>query len=150
MKTGVQNTLVYRFNFFFRAAFSLVPLLATIYLWRTVFRGQTVRPTGEIGNYTLAGMISHYLLGHDRGHVDQRERRRLADRRRHQGRQHQPVPAQADRLHGLPRLPVLLRETDFSRRCPDSRWHLYFLHAANILSRRRIWRRLDCSSSRCY
>lgn len=58
MKTGVQNTLVYRFNFFFRAAFSLIPLLATIYLWRTVFRGQS----GDIGGYSLAGMISYYLL----------------------------------------------------------------------------------------
>jgi ABC-2 type transport system permease protein len=58
MKTGVQNTLVYRFNFFFRAAFSLVPLLATIYLWRTVFRGTN----GDISGYSLAGMISYYLL----------------------------------------------------------------------------------------
>jgi ABC-2 type transport system permease protein len=58
IKIGIENTLVYRFNFFFRAAFSLIPLLATIYLWRTVFRGQT----SGVGNYTLAGMISYYLL----------------------------------------------------------------------------------------
>ena len=62
MKTGVQNTLVYRFNFFFRAAFSLVPLLATIYLWRTVFRGQSGPGAGDVGGYSLAGMISYYLL----------------------------------------------------------------------------------------
>ena len=41
IKIGFANTLVYRFNFFFRAAFSLIPLLATIYLWRTIYRGQT-------------------------------------------------------------------------------------------------------------
>jgi ABC-2 type transport system permease protein len=58
VKIGIANQLVYRFNFFFRAAFSLVPLLATIYLWRTVFRGQS----GDIGSYSLAGMISYYLL----------------------------------------------------------------------------------------
>jgi ABC-2 type transport system permease protein len=60
VKIGIANTLVYRFNFFFRAAFSLIPLLATIYLWRTVFRGQS--SNGEVGGYTLAGMISYYLL----------------------------------------------------------------------------------------
>src|SRR3954447_4574868 len=58
VKIGIANQLVYRFNFFFRAAFSLVPLLATIYLWRTVFRGGS----GDIGGYSLAGMISYYLL----------------------------------------------------------------------------------------
>src|SRR2546421_5216796 len=58
VKIGIENTLVYRFNFFFRAAFSLIPLLATIYLWRTVFRGQP----GDVAGYSLAGMISYYLL----------------------------------------------------------------------------------------
>jgi ABC-2 type transport system permease protein len=58
VKIGIANTLVYRFNFFFRAGFSLVPLLATIYLWRTVYSGQS----GDIGGYSLAGMISYYLL----------------------------------------------------------------------------------------
>ncbi len=58
MKIGIENTLVYRFNFFFRAAVSLLPLLATIYLWQTIYRGQ---PTAMAG-YTLAGMTSYYLL----------------------------------------------------------------------------------------
>jgi ABC-2 type transport system permease protein len=58
MKIGVQNTLIYRFNFFFRAAVSLLPLLATIYLWQTIYQGQ--KP--EVAGYTLAGMISYYLL----------------------------------------------------------------------------------------
>lgn len=58
IKIGFENTLVYRFNFFIRAAFGLVPLLATIFLWRTVYRGQA----GPVGGYTLPGMISYYLL----------------------------------------------------------------------------------------
>jgi ABC-2 type transport system permease protein len=58
MKIGVQNTLVYRFNFFFRSAVSLIPLLATIYLWRTIYRGQPQVMAG----YSLAGMISYYMI----------------------------------------------------------------------------------------
>ncbi len=57
---GIQNTLVYRVNFLFRATFGLIPLMATISLWRTVYAG---KPVGDkVGNYTLAGMISYYLL----------------------------------------------------------------------------------------
>jgi ABC-2 type transport system permease protein len=58
IKIGFANTLVYRFNFFIRAAFGLVPLLATIYLWRTIYHDQSA----PVGGYTLAGMISYYLL----------------------------------------------------------------------------------------
>jgi ABC-2 type transport system permease protein len=57
---GIQNTLVYRANFFFRAAFGLVPLLATLYLWRTVYASNPDRPT--VAGYTLAGMTSYYLV----------------------------------------------------------------------------------------
>ena len=58
IKIGLANTLVYRINFFFRAAFSFIPLLATIYLWRTIYRGQP----GAVAGYSLAGMISYYLM----------------------------------------------------------------------------------------
>jgi len=58
IKIGIQNTLVYRFNFFARAAFSLVPLIATILLWRTIY-GQN---GGTVSGYTLGGMISYYLM----------------------------------------------------------------------------------------
>ena len=58
IKIGFANTLVYRFNFFFRGAFSLIPLLATIYLGRTIYRGQS----GPVAGYSLAGMISYYLM----------------------------------------------------------------------------------------
>jgi ABC-2 type transport system permease protein len=54
---GIQNTLVYRMNFLFRSAFSLIPLFATISLWRAVYAGST----GNVGGYTLAQMIAYYL-----------------------------------------------------------------------------------------
>jgi ABC-2 type transport system permease protein len=60
VKIGFSNTLVYRFNFFFRAAFGLIPLLATIYIWRTIYGGQP--GGGDVAGYSLAGMISYYLL----------------------------------------------------------------------------------------
>jgi ABC-2 type transport system permease protein len=58
LNVGIQNTLVYRANFLFRSTFSLVPLFATISLWRTVYAGQP----GSIAGYALAQMISYYLV----------------------------------------------------------------------------------------
>ena len=57
---GVQNTLVYRVNFLFRSVFGLIPLVATILLWRAIYEGQENRAT--VAGYTLAQMISYYLL----------------------------------------------------------------------------------------
>jgi ABC-2 type transport system permease protein len=57
---GIQNTLVYRVNFLFRAAFGLIPLLATIYLWRTIYESSDTGPT--VAGYSLAQMISYYLV----------------------------------------------------------------------------------------
>ncbi len=57
---GIQNTLVYRVNFFLRSAFGLIPLLATIYLWRAIYEGK--ESGSDVAGYTLAGMISYYLL----------------------------------------------------------------------------------------
>ena len=57
---GIQNTLVYRVNFLFRASFALIPLIATISLWRAVFASKTSDPS--VVGYSLAGMISYYLL----------------------------------------------------------------------------------------
>jgi ABC-2 type transport system permease protein len=56
---GIQNTLVYRVNFLIRSAFALIPLMATIYLWRAVYAGKS---EPEVAGYSLAGMISYYLL----------------------------------------------------------------------------------------
>ncbi len=58
LKIGIENTMVYRVNFLLRAGFGLIPLLATIYLWQTVYRGQS----SSIAGYSLGGMISYYLL----------------------------------------------------------------------------------------
>lgn len=57
---GIQNTLVYRVNFLFRASFGLIPLMATIYLWRAIFEGKTDGAT--IAAYSLAEMVSYYLV----------------------------------------------------------------------------------------
>ena len=55
---AIQNTLVYRLNFLFRVLFGFIPLLALISLWRTIYGGQA----GEVAGYSLAGMISYYLV----------------------------------------------------------------------------------------
>lgn len=57
-KLGLQNTAAYRTNFFFRALFNLVPLVAAMALWQAIFAGgqQT------IAGYTLAQMLSYYLI----------------------------------------------------------------------------------------
>jgi len=55
---GIQNTLVYRMNFAFRSVFSLIPLFATISLWRVIYSGRD----GEVGGYSLAQMTSYYLV----------------------------------------------------------------------------------------
>lgn len=60
INVGIQNTLVYRANFLFRSVFALIPLLATIYLWRAVYASKPAGP--EVAGYTLAGMTSYYLL----------------------------------------------------------------------------------------
>src|SRR5437879_885960 len=62
---GIQNTLVYRVNFLFRSLFGLIPLIATISLWRAIYSGAP-SPQGEEGTvvagYSLAQMISYYLV----------------------------------------------------------------------------------------
>ena len=37
---GIQNTLVYRVNFLFRATFALIPLAAVLFLWRAIYAGK--------------------------------------------------------------------------------------------------------------
>jgi ABC-2 type transport system permease protein len=55
---GIQNTLVYRVNFLFRSTFGLIPLFATISLWRAVYASNN----GNVAGYHLAEMISYYLV----------------------------------------------------------------------------------------
>ncbi|MCI0748862.1 MAG: ABC-2 family transporter protein [Verrucomicrobia subdivision 3 bacterium] len=55
---GIQNTLVYRVNFLFRSVFALIPLTATISLWRAIYSGKE----GNVAGYTIAQMVSYYLI----------------------------------------------------------------------------------------
>jgi ABC-2 type transport system permease protein len=57
---GIQNNLTYRFNFLARAVFGLIPLIALLYVWRTIYAGKG--SGGQVGAYTFAGMVSYYLL----------------------------------------------------------------------------------------
>jgi ABC-2 type transport system permease protein len=60
INVGIQNNLTYRFNFFARAVFGLIPLIATLYVWQTIYAGKG--EGSEVGSYTLAEMVSYYLL----------------------------------------------------------------------------------------
>jgi ABC-2 type transport system permease protein len=55
---GLQNTVVYRWNFLLRALFEVVPLVGTVYLWRAIFR---TRGQG-IGGYEYQSMVYYFLL----------------------------------------------------------------------------------------
>lgn len=57
---GVQNNLTYRFNFLARTLFGFIPLIALLFLWRTIYQGKGAG--AEVGGYTLAQMLSYYLL----------------------------------------------------------------------------------------
>jgi ABC-2 type transport system permease protein len=57
---GVQNNLTYRFNFLARALFGLIPLVAILYVWQTIYSGKG--PGSRVGAYSLGEMISYYLL----------------------------------------------------------------------------------------
>src|SRR6266568_5953698 len=60
LNIGIQNNLTYRFNFLARTIFGLIPLIAVLYMWRTIYQG---KGTGAmVGSYSLAQMISYYLL----------------------------------------------------------------------------------------
>ncbi len=58
LNIGIQNQLVYRVNFLFRACFGLLPLMAMISIWRAIYSGNN----GDVAGYTLAQMISYYLV----------------------------------------------------------------------------------------
>jgi ABC-2 type transport system permease protein len=56
---GLQNNLTYRVNFLFRSLFGLIPLMASLSLWRTIYAGKS---TDDVGGFSHAQMISYYLL----------------------------------------------------------------------------------------
>src|SRR3954471_16803031 len=55
---GLQNTFVYRWNYFLRALFGLIPLAGTVFLWRAVFKERG----GGMHGYDYGTMIYYYLL----------------------------------------------------------------------------------------
>src|SRR5438046_4216121 len=55
---GLQNTFVYRWNYFLRALFGLIPLAGTVFLWNAVFKERG----GELHGYDYSSMIYYYLL----------------------------------------------------------------------------------------
>jgi ABC-2 type transport system permease protein len=55
---GLQNTFVYRWNYFLRALFGLIPLAGTVFLWRAVFHERG----GGLHGYDYGSMIYYYLL----------------------------------------------------------------------------------------
>lgn len=55
---GLQNTFVYRWNYFLRALFGLIPLAGTVFLWNAVFKERG----GGLHGYDYGSMIYYYLL----------------------------------------------------------------------------------------
>ncbi len=55
---GVQGALVYRWNFFARAVFGLLPLAATIWVWREIFAG---RDGAEVGGFSFGEMVFYFV-----------------------------------------------------------------------------------------
>src|SRR5215467_158085 len=55
---GLQNTFVYRWNYFLRALFGLIPLAGTVFLWSAVFKERG----GSLQGYDFGSMIYYYLL----------------------------------------------------------------------------------------
>src|SRR5436190_1345766 len=60
LNVGIQNSLTYRFNFLARTLFGLIPLIAMLYVWRTIYSGKGSGAT--VGPYSFAEMVSYYLL----------------------------------------------------------------------------------------
>lgn len=54
---GVQNAFVYRWNFFFRAAFGLLPLMATVWIWRAIFDERQA----DVGGYSFGAMVFYFI-----------------------------------------------------------------------------------------
>src|SRR5215469_10853425 len=55
---GLQNTFVYRWNFFLRALFGIFPLIGTIFIWRAIFEAKG----GVINNFDYASVVFYFLL----------------------------------------------------------------------------------------
>ena len=57
---GFQNNLTYRFNFLARTLFGFIPLMAILFLWRTIYEGKG--EGASISTFTLVEMTTYYLI----------------------------------------------------------------------------------------
>jgi|SRR3977135_1138398 ABC-2 type transport system permease protein len=55
---GLQNTFVYRWNFWFRALFAIFPLLGTVFIWGAIFEAKG----GGINQFDYAAVVFYFLL----------------------------------------------------------------------------------------
>ncbi|MDI6783833.1 MAG: ABC-2 family transporter protein [bacterium] len=60
IEVGIQNSFVYRYNFFIQTVFQFVPLITTVLLWSAAYEGKAANAT--IADYTLTKMIGYYIL----------------------------------------------------------------------------------------
>lgn len=67
IEVGIQNSFVYRYNFFIQTVFQFVPLITTILLWSAAYAGKSAHET--IADYTLNSMIGYYLLSMIAGNI---------------------------------------------------------------------------------
>ena len=57
-QVGLQNTLVYRWNFLLRSVFEVVPLVGTVFLWRAIYTARNA----PIAGYDFRSMVYYFLL----------------------------------------------------------------------------------------
>jgi ABC-2 type transport system permease protein len=55
---GLQNTVIYRWNFLFRAMSGLIPLLGGLYLWRALYQARDGR---SIEGYDFSEIVCYFL-----------------------------------------------------------------------------------------
>jgi ABC-2 type transport system permease protein len=67
IEVGIQNSFVYRYNFFIQTVFQFVPLITTILLWSAAYAGKAANTT--IANYTLTNIIGYYILSMIAGNI---------------------------------------------------------------------------------
>jgi ABC-2 type transport system permease protein len=53
---GVQNNLIYRWNFLLRVLVGFVPLLGSVFLWNAVFAGRQT-----VAGYTYPAMVAYFI-----------------------------------------------------------------------------------------
>ncbi len=56
---GIQKTFVYRWNFVLRSLFGIVPLVATIFLWRSMYGEEAGK---QLAGYTFSALIMYFAV----------------------------------------------------------------------------------------